>query len=147
MFVWNCGELFTLMLVNFIVPYSKIHGCMWINVIYFYWIVIICMSWKRFWLLGRRCIEKRPFKYLLRNTIYFAQAFKTLRDRPFFLPILIMIIIFFFFGWKSILRCLGNVSQNIRGLRVPEPPPKWGLIYIYNCMYHIIIVIISKNIS
>ena len=55
---------------------------------------------------------------------------------------------FLFYVWKSILRYLGNVSQNIRGLRVPEPPPQMGAnIYIYNCMYHIIIVIISKNIS
>ena len=37
---------------------------------------------------------------------------------------------FLFYGWKSILRYLGNVSQNIRGLRVPEPS-QMGLIYIY----------------
>ena len=65
---------------------------------------------------------------------------------PFFLPILVIIIIFFFMGenvssgiWETCPKILwGYEYQN---------PPKWGLIYIYDCMYHIIIVIISKNIS
>ena len=59
---------------------------------------------------------------------------------PFFLPILIIIIIFFFFGWKSILRYLGNVSQNIRGLRVPEPPQMGANIYIYIYIYIIVCI-------
>ena len=61
------------------------------------------------------------------------------RTEPFFLPILIIIIIFFFLGEKvSSGSYLGNVSQNIRGLRVPEPLQMGANIYIYNCMYHII---------
>ena len=55
-----------------------------------------------------------------------------------FLPTLVIIsylffffFFFFFFGWKSILRYLRNVSQNIRGLRVPEPPQMGANIYIY----------------
>ena len=47
---------------------------------------------------------------------------------PFFYQFWVLLI-YIFFWWKSILRYLGNVSQNIRGLRVP-----WvlvGLIYIY----------------
>ena len=66
----------------------------------------------------------------------------------FFLPILVIIIIFFFWGEKVSSGISGNVFQNIRGLRVPEPPPpQMGGNIIYNCMYHIIIVIISKIIS
>ena len=65
---------------------------------------------------------------------------------PFFKPILVIIIIFFFMSekvssgiWGTCLKILGGYEyQNL---------PKWGLIYIYNCMNHIIIVIISKNIS
>ena len=77
---------------------------------------------------------------------------KILRGPTPFLPILVIIIIFFFMGekvssgiWETCPKILGGYEyQN-------PPPPKWGLIYIYiyiyNCMYHIIIVIISKNIS
>ena len=59
---------------------------------------------------------------------------------PPFLPILVIIIIFFFLGWKSILRYLRNVSQILGGY-VYQNPPKWGLIHKYNnnCMYHIIV--------
>ena len=41
--------------------------------------------------------------------------------------------------WETCPKILGGYEyQNL---------PIWGLIYIYNCMYYIIIVIISKNIS
>ena len=43
---------------------------------------------------------------------------------------------FLFFGWKSILRYLRNVSQNIRGLRVPEPPQMGANIYIIISHYN-----------
>ena len=55
---------------------------------------------------------------------------------PFFLPILVMIIIFFFLGekvssgiWKTCPKILGGYEY--------QSPPKWGLIYIYiyNCIY------------
>ena len=82
---------------------------------------------------------------LLENLTIFWVAFPLKGTDPFwghdFLPILVIIIIFF--EWKSILRYLSNVSQNIRGLglRVPEvqnPPQMGANIYIYNCMYRII---------
>ena len=47
---------------------------------------------------------------------------------PFFLPILV--IIFIFMGEKY-PQVSGNVSQNIRGLRVPEPHQMGANIYIY----------------
>ena len=54
----------------------------------------------------------------------------------------------FFLGEKKSSGYLRHVSQNIRGLRVPEPPQIGANIYIiYNCVYHINIVIISKNKS
>ena len=39
--------------------------------------------------------------------------------------------------WETCPKILGGYEY--------QNPPKWGLIYIYNCMYHIIIVIISKK--
>ena len=41
---------------------------------------------------------------------------------------------FLFYGRKSILRYLGNVSQNIKGLQVPESPQMGANIYIIVCI-------------
>ena len=73
-------------------------------------------------------------------------------DRPLFLPILVIIILFFFMGEK-VSSGIWETCPKILGGYEYQNPPKWGLIYrpiyiyIYNCMYHIIIVIISKNKS
>ena len=66
---------------------------------------------------------------------------------PFFLPILVIIIIFFM-GEKVSSGIWETCPKILGGYEYQNQPPQMGSnIYIYNCMYHIIIIIISKNIS
>ena len=114
-------------------------------------------SLKGFCLLLKKFIFHR-LESTIQRRIPLKNRNKTLKNRkknkiaflkgtdPFFKPILVIIIIFFFMGeklssgiWETCPKILGGYDY--------QNPPKWGLIYICNCMYHIIIVIISKNIS
>ena len=56
---------------------------------------------------------------------------------------------FLFFLGEKVFSGILEMCPKILGGYMYQNPPKWGLIYIYiyNCMYHIIIIIISKNIS